>query len=217
MTRRFQIVLTSALVAATPVIGFAATDGMTTGADKAEVKSEELGDFVTLNGVVKDVVADTFELDYGSGTITVEMDDYEWDSDNPLLVGDVVEVRGRMDEDFFDKQRIEASSVYVEKLKTHFYANPADEEFTSNFAAMGGFSPEDDEWVSVSGFVESLAPSDGFALDVGLKNITVDASGAAVMPDLEEGDRVYVYGEMDDADLYEKREMLAQSVIETSG
>lgn len=60
--------------------------------------------WINISGTVKNVAADSFPLDYGSDTITVEMDDGDRDADGyKLLYGDKVTVHGKMDNDFFEK------------------------------------------------------------------------------------------------------------------
>ena len=86
--------------------------------------------WISISGTVEDVpTGDTFVLDYGEWTITVEMDDWDNDADAFKLVeGDKVTVYGWIDDDTFETRTIEASSVYVENLGTYFYASGADEE-----------------------------------------------------------------------------------------
>ncbi|HSO22154.1 MAG TPA: hypothetical protein VLT81_04555, partial [Chondromyces sp.] len=79
--------------------------------------------WISLSGTVKAVTADAFTLDYGKGMITVEMDDGDRDADGyKLIEGDKVTVNGVIDDGLFETRTIEASSVYVEKLDTYFYA-----------------------------------------------------------------------------------------------
>jgi hypothetical protein len=85
--------------------------------------------FISLSGTVVAPGTRSFELDYGSGTITVEMDD--WDSygeARPLMDGDNVTVYGRIDDDFFERTTIEAGAVYVSQLNAYLYASSMDEE-----------------------------------------------------------------------------------------
>lgn len=85
--------------------------------------------WITISGTVEDVTRDAFKLDYGSGMVMVEMDDGDRDADAyKLFEGDEVTVHGIIDADFFETTSIEASSVYLPKLATHFYASPVDEE-----------------------------------------------------------------------------------------
>ncbi len=85
--------------------------------------------WISINGEVTSVTADAFELDYGDGQITVEMDDGDRDADGyKLMMGDEVRVSGMIDDDFYDLTTIEASSVYVKNIDTYFYASAMDEE-----------------------------------------------------------------------------------------
>jgi len=85
--------------------------------------------FVTLSGQVKSTGNGEFALDYGEGSIRVEMDDWDrYDEARPLSEGDQVTVYGRIDDDFFEATTIEAGAVYVAGLNSYFYASSADEE-----------------------------------------------------------------------------------------
>lgn len=82
---------------------------------------------VTLSGTVAAPEDDGFDLDYGSGTIRIEM--HGWDSYNKaraLMDGDSVTVYGRTGDDFFERGSIEAGAVYVDQLNSYFYASSAD-------------------------------------------------------------------------------------------
>jgi len=85
--------------------------------------------WISLSGTVESVHEDAFLLDYGRGSVTVEMDDGDRDADAyALLKGDNVVVNGLIDDDFFEMTTIEASSVYVESISAYFYASAMDEE-----------------------------------------------------------------------------------------
>src|SRR5690606_15341284 len=86
------------------------------------------GEWLSLSGSVVSTAPESFMLDYGSKTIRVEMDDYDWYLENPILEGDQVIVTGQMDADFWQNRTIEASSVYVKSLNTMYFASAADEE-----------------------------------------------------------------------------------------
>ena len=63
--------------------------------------------WISLSGTVHAVSPDTFELDYGEGNITVEMDDGDRDADAyKLLHGDKVTVNGLIDDDLFEMRTI---------------------------------------------------------------------------------------------------------------
>lgn len=161
-----------------------------------------------------------FVLDYGAKTIPVEMDDYDWYKENVLAVGDQVSVVGRMDDDFFQNRRIEASSVYVDDLHTIFYASAADEEDVAipivdyDVLRTGG--------LSLTGTVQSI-DGDEFMLDTGAYDYKIDTAPLYYDPfdttgfqHIAVGDRVSVTGTIDDADLFERREIDATSLTELS-
>ena len=177
------------------------------------------GEWLTLSGSVVSSSADGFMLDYGAKTIKVEMDDYDWYADNPVIKGDHVTVTGRMDADFWEKRKIEASSVYVKSLNTMYFASAADEE--------GAVTPvlridplTDGESVSLTGTVTAMS-GDELTLDAGLMNYNIDVGSLGYDPldkdgpqRIAVGDRISVFGRMDDADLFDHREIDAKVVTE---
>ncbi|HDZ07979.1 hypothetical protein [Pseudohongiella sp.] len=90
--------------------------------------------WISLSGTIESVQRDSFLLDYGRASVTVEMDDGDRDADAyKLLPGDSVTVNGLIDDDFFEMTTIEASSVYVESINSYFYASAMDEEAATFF------------------------------------------------------------------------------------
>lgn len=175
--------------------------------------------WISISGTVKSVTADSFLLDYGDGIVTVEMDDGDRDADGyKLLAEDKVTVNGRIDDDFYETTKIEASSVYVEKLGTYFYASAADEEDYFYYSITTPVVISD---TVVQGRVTAVA-GDEFTVDTGLRKLTVDVDGMAYNPlddegyqKIQMGDRVRVHGSMD-AGFFEKRELKASSITELS-
>jgi len=172
--------------------------------------------WISINGTVKDVTADSFLLDFGQGIITVEMDDGDRDADGyKLLAGDEVTVSGKIDDDFYEMTKIEASSVYVEKLGTSFYASAIDEE---------------DYWVTIStpivssgtivhGTVTSVRDQE-FTLNNGVRSLTVEVDEMFYNPlddsgfqKIETGDLVRVTGILDE-NLFGGREFKADTIVE---
>ena len=164
--------------------------------------------WISINGEVTSVTADAFELDYGDGQITVEMDDGDRDADGyKLIQGDEVRVSGMIDDDFYDLTTIEASSVYVKNIDTYFYASAMDEEDIG----YSIISPSVTDTV-VQGTITSVdANGEQFTLDSGLQELTVEVDELTYNPldnegfqQLDVGDRVSVQGSIDH-DFFEGR------------
>ena len=112
------------------------------------------GSWITLSGRVVGTGPDRFQLDYGSGRITVEMDDWDWFHEGrELLAGDDVTVTGRIDKDLYEQKKIEASSVYVKNLGAIFQANPQDEE---DIAGTTVYVPGTPGWAVATGTVKGI-------------------------------------------------------------
>ena len=174
--------------------------------------------WVSVSGKVTEVNPQTFVLDYDSGKITVEFDDWDADADAYKLVkGDKVTVTGKIDDDLFEKRTIEGSSVYVDSIKTYYYASAADEE--DYFVTI--VTPLDGAETSLQGTVTSIT-GDEFVIDTGTLKTTVETEELGYNPlddkgyqKIEVGDRVSVTGEFDD-DFFEGYELVADSVITLS-
>lgn len=177
------------------------------------------GEWVSLSGTVERVAGDNFILDYGRNSIPVEMDDYDWYNENALMVGDEVTVTGRMDKDFLQMRRLEASSVYVDSIHTRFYANAADEEDLWSSPAGAFVSTSG---MGVTGTVRSIT-GDEMIVDAGVFQYKVDTGELPYDPfdskglqRIAVGDRVSVSGQFDDSDFFDSPEIDASSLIELS-
>ena len=175
--------------------------------------------WISISGTVDRVSPDSFLLDFGDGTVRVEMDDGDRDADAyKLLKGDKVTVSGRIDDDFFETTKIEASSVFVENLGTTFYASAVDEE------SYEGMDPSAIPPIVVSRTVVrgtvSKVNDDGFVIDTGSRLLRVDVGEMSFNPlddqgylKIDEGDRVKVIGRMD-MNLFQGRELEADTIVE---
>lgn len=178
------------------------------------------GEWLTLSGTVESVSGDMFMLDYGSNSLPVEMDDFDWFNDNVVMPGDEVTVTGRMDDDFLQTRRIEASTVYIDKLRTHYFANSADEE--GGLDPMMYVGPVDTEGLDITGYVTAIA-GDEMTVDAGVLEYKVDSGELLYDPfdddgltRIDVGDRVSVSGRFDDSDFFDTPEIDAVSIIELS-
>ena len=208
--RTLGVVLSASLLA-----GLAASAAS---ADEPNPYLKEDDTWISISGTVDVVHPNSFVLDYGDGMIKVEMDDGDRDADAyKLLKGDKVTVAGRIDDDFFEMTKIEASSVFVENLGTTFYASSVDEE------SYEGLDPSAVPPVLVSRTVVrgkvTQVNGDEFVLDTGPRLLRVDTSGMAFDPlddegylKVEAGDTVKVIGQVG-IDLFEGRELEADTVV----
>jgi len=172
--------------------------------------------WISIDGTVDAVYADRFVLDYGDGSITVEMDDGDRDADAYVLMeGDKVSVAGRIDDDFMEVATIEASSVYVESINTYFYASAVDEEdafvtitqpvHVGNTVLQGTVTSASDE--------EFVLSEGGSAIRVEVEEMPYNPLDDEGYQRIEVGDVVSVTGEVD-VDLFEGGEFVAESIIE---
>ncbi|MDZ7783970.1 MAG: hypothetical protein U5K56_13885 [Halioglobus sp.] len=174
--------------------------------------------WITISGTVESVEMDNFELDYGDGNVTVEMDDGDRDADGyKLMKGDKVTVSGVIDDDFYELTTIEASSVYVENLGTTFFASSVDEESLDSWAVAVAEPVIVSETV-VQGTVTEVK-DDEFSIDTGARKLEVDVDDMSYNPlddegyqKIGKGDRVRVTGDIDE-DLFDSRELDADSVV----
>lgn len=170
--------------------------------------------WISISGEVESVDPDEFVLDYGDGSVIVEMDDGDRDADAyKLMKDDDVTVSGLVDDDFFETTTIEASSVYVDKLGTYFYASAVDEE--DDFVTV--HTPVIMSETIVQGTVKEVNDEE-FVVDTGFDELTVEVEEMAYNPlddqgyqKVEAGDVVSVTGDMD-TDFFEGRELVADTV-----
>ncbi len=175
--------------------------------------------WITISGHVENVQADRFSLNYGDGSIIVEMDDGDRDADGYKLIrGDQVIVTGRIDDDFFTLTTIEAGSVYVKNIETTFLASSVDEE-SQGVADSIMLPPIPISRTVVSGVVTQVN-GDDFLINTGDRMLRVDVSNMPTNPlddegylKIDKGDRVKVLGQID-VKLFEGRELEADTVIE---
>ena len=178
--------------------------------------------WVTLEGSVDSVFADSFTLRYGDNAITVEMDDGDRDADGyKLLSGDKVIVSGMVDDDLFEITTIEAYSVFVENIGTTFYASPIDEDRGNQLFMYTAWMPVEEFRTTLTGTVTEINSGE-FTLDYGTSSIRVDVGEMSYDPlsddgylQIKVGDRVQVSGEIDSG-FFTGREMAAKTVVSLS-
>ncbi len=189
----------------------------------AKVSDKMNGESITISGKVSEVRANTFKLKTADRDILVEMDDHSsWIADGfKLRDGDEVVVYGRVDQDLFEKKKIEAGTVYVKNINTTFYANSADEEdraYTpTNYSYFSGL--KEGAFVDIKGKITKVSGRE-FTIDTGLRNVKVDTNSLLYNPldkkgftRLEPGDQVRVTGNVQN-EYFDDKEVSAATVIE---
>lgn len=179
------------------------------GAQEARFNRATDESLLTLAGTVVSATPGALTLDIGTETIAVEMDDWDWYKEGAALkAGDRVSVTGRVDKDLWEQKKIEASSVYVPKLGTTFFASAADEEDLATTVVQV------DPVISARGYVTAVEGQE-FTIGSLTGPVRVDFSRVAPKPSIKVGDRVFAWGELD-LDLQEKAELMARGVVLTT-
>lgn len=184
--------------------------------DEAQLSGSDDGNWINLSGTVVSTAPTSFVLDYGADQVTVEMDDWDFYREGAALdEGDEVIVSGRVDDDLWLNKRIEASSVYAKDLNTYFYASGTDEE---EVAASTVYVTTAPSYVDSTGFVTSVEGRE-FTMGALTGAIRVDTTQMDENPlddsgfqQIDVGDRVYVWGDMD-LDAREKTELMARGIV----
>jgi hypothetical protein len=187
--------------------------GSLTAADPGERND---GSWISVSGTAVSPSADAFTLDYGQGTIRVEMDDWQGYTIND---GNRVTVSGRIDDGFFETKSINASYVYDQNYNSYFYA---DDTYESGYFWNASYKPIVLGESTLYGTVSSVDPDDrSFVLDTGKRKVTVTTNSMYYNPLdkvgyqlVEVSDRVTVGGQMDNG-FFSGRELEADSVITT--
>lgn len=173
--------------------------------------------WVSISGTVDSVESDQFDLDYGQGLLTVEMDDVDREAATyDLESGDGVIVSGRVDDQFLGTTTLEASSLYIEKLGTTFYASGVEEQ-----RPIVATAPVVVSDMTLRGLVSEVDPdANEFRVDTGQREITVDVAAMPYDPldpdryqQIEEGQYVSVTGQLDEDLFTEAREFEADAVV----
>ena len=184
--------------------------------------------WVTLTGEVVATREGQIALDYGGGSIGVELDDRDrFDEANLVSPGERLTVFGRIDADFGEVRTIEADSIFVHSTQTYYSdMSAADDEadpFTMAYVTQSYAYPvpaTEGAVFSVGGIVRSIdADENEFVIDTGWNDLQVDADYLTYNPLMAEGDArlsvgddVRVTGRFDEG-VVEDDEILATSVV----
>ncbi|MEQ9478511.1 MAG: hypothetical protein RIK00_04235 [Algiphilus sp.] len=173
--------------------------------------------WVGLTGTVTTVEEDRFKVDYGDGTLTVDVADWTAFNDQFALgKGDKLTVYGRVDPALYQSATLEASTLFVEDLNSYFYANAKARKAFGGWATRTDYEPGAVVYI---GDVASVNRVQGFVtIDTGKMELTVDTTNMLYNPldeegfqQIQAGDRVSVEGAVDD-DFFRGSEMIADAV-----
>ena len=207
-----------ALLAATPAPVYAANEE--TMDENPNLKDE---DYVTLSGTVGSILSgDEFELNYGSGKIKVDTNDFWPEMFKPdseasnlayrLKTGDKVTVSGRVDKSWLTANEIEAESIsYRTGSSITTYRNP---NAQSNWLDRHLDYFREGGRMSLAGTITKVVNDHEFILRYGNGNtIQVDTDGLGVpkTSPFVVGERVTVYGTFDKG-LTERNEIQAEAI-----
>jgi hypothetical protein len=187
-----------------------------TAGESRYMKTDET--WISIEGKVAETGDDWFDLNYGEGTITVEMDEWDWyDETAHIMEGHSVTVYGMIDEDMYETAAIEAGSVYDEELGVYYYAGSADEQTFGHDYWLPA-TPNVIGRTIVRGTVSEINDEE-FTIDTGARELTIDTDPLPYdpmeeegTPSIDKGDYVSVSGYMAD-DFWEARELAAHSLI----
>lgn len=167
------------------------------------------GSWIGISGRVESTSSGSFMLNYGNGTIKVELQPTATNL-HDFIKDEEVDVYGIVDDGFFKRRTIKAHAVYVESLRSYVCTLEGSE------AKCASFAPEILSGVVVHGRVTR---SDGrtIRVDEGDREIAVDVSSVAVNEAGQEkpvvGDMVTVLGFMDDGFFSQKLKASSITIV----
>lgn len=203
------------------LIGYGANAQAQTLAEEMTTPLNSMPDeaLITLSGIVGEVGADEFKLNYGTDEITVELDRFGWTGNetNYLVPGESVTVRGYIDDDLFEGREIEAYNLRLNDSYVYYYTTDVDPVYFYTYDVDTAL--QDGTEVSVTGRVSNVGngeftvTNDNGAMRVDIAGLGYDPLDDEGLQKVEAGDRVYVYGQIDN-DFFEAREITADGIVE---
>jgi len=221
------ILFAVALISAAPHV-FAQTYGSTTNTGTnintgrtAESYVEGKYGYVTVSGTVSRVLdKDRFSLDYGNGVTQIDYDDALHDlfhkSARQLKVGDKVTVTGKIDDNWFSKHEILASSILqIVDNYTVLYKHPEASQGDEVPAIIAAAQPSLflSGQVALTGIVTGIVYKNSFTIHYEDGTIEVNNSGIRI-PDtnrIVSGDVVTVYGKIENS-FFKNRQITAETI-----
>lgn len=171
--------------------------------------------WITIRGQVASVLRNAIMLDFGHGTIAVDVNDTNGEGEaESLLPGDKVTVFGLIDKDSFSGTTIQASSIYVDKTGKNIYATVTDPDDLYRYG--GRSSPTDPSVTILRGYVSNI---DGrqFTLNSGDRAIKIETGQMTYdplekgHPQIKVGDIVRIRGHLD-LNFFKGRRFAAESI-----
>lgn len=199
---------------------------VTKGTDKDGNAKFQNDAYITISGTVGNIVEeDEFQLNHAGGLITVDTNDawpdlFRTEAATMLKTGDRVSVTGKVDNNLFSGDEIEAyrlsvaGDTYGRVYTNQHYAPSHEGDYAAYNNVAYGTGLTDDQQVRISGEVSSITDDDTFMLRYGNGEILIDTDDVEFTnaDKLNVGDEVVVFGEVD-KDLFKKKEVEAERVI----
>lgn len=197
------------------------------GTDKDGNVKFENNAYITISGTVGNITDDDeFQLNHTGGTVEVDTNDswpdlFEASTGTGMLkTGDRVTVTGKVDNNLFSTNEIEAYRITVADSNfSRVYTNDAyAPSYAEDYAAYNnvayGAGLEDDQKVRLSGEVSRIIEDDEFMLTYSGGEIIVDVDDLDFTnaENLAVGDEVVVFGEVD-KDWFQDKKVEADRVI----
>ncbi|GAB5413709.1 MAG: hypothetical protein Cons2KO_13120 [Congregibacter sp.] len=176
---------------------------------------------ITMSGTMTEIDGDEFVLNYGDGTITIELEDWKRDAEDlGFTDGAEVTVFGEIDNDLFTASTIEAEAIYFKPTSSYYYAKEDADQQT--FMAFVWSEPDTYELsdMTLRGRVVSTEADDGkFTIAVGNGDeVTVSTASLDYNPlqvengnPVDMGDYVRVGGRLD-YEFFDGKVLKAESV-----
>ncbi|WP_416397445.1 hypothetical protein [Allohahella sp. A8] len=181
-----------------------------------------------------DFGGDTIEVELEGWTWGADVSQY-------LKAGDEVVVSGTVEDGWFDNREIEANNIYLTATRDYYYVVDTSPAYVGAVEAdvnrQGSTQGQDQQqvqnqqqgqnqnqdltegtYISTRGEVTKVSGRE-FTVESDGKTLTIDTAEMMYNPldkaygePIEQGDRVYVYGEVDD-EFFSKKEISANSVV----
>lgn len=197
---------------------------VTTGTEDGSVKFQNDA-YITLSGTVGEIKdGDEFVLQHAGGSIEVDTNDtwpdlFKADAATLLKTGDRVTVTGKVDNNLFTTNEIEAYQLTVNgpsynRVYTNNNFGPDNDDEYMAYSGAYGAGLKDDQDVRLSGEVARIMDDKSFMLRYGNGEIKVETDDVEFTnaTRLAVGDEVVVYGEVDEG-WFDKKSVEAERVI----